>query len=132
MLVDRIQRDFTCCGIVGPEDWISSNYNNINSSAFERGITENLPEQGSYRIPRSCCKVGFDTCLAHVDKITKAGRINEIDGVNTKGCMKKFENFIRDKWYLVVLAGCVLLAVQLLALLFACFFCCAITRQEDK
>jgi len=132
MLVDRIQRDFTCCGIVGPEDWISSYYNNINSSAFERGFSANLPEQGTYRIPQSCCRSDSNICISQVDHIRHNDRFNEIDGLNVEGCVGKIEQFIRDKWQLIVLTGCVVIGVQVFALLFACVLCCAISREEDK
>lgn len=127
LLVDRIQRDFTCCGIVGPEDWISSHFNNISSS--ERGI---IPDQGTYRIPESCCNVDSSACISRVGRIRHIDRFSEIGGLNLEGCIGKFEHFIRDKWQLIVLTGCVLIGVQVFALLFACFLCCAISREEDK
>lgn len=133
LLVDRIQQDFTCCGIVGPEDWINSNFNNINSSSFERGVRVHIPEQGIYRIPHSCCKVG-SRCVTErlVDRIRNTSRLNEIDGLNLDGCIPKFGQFIHDKWQLILLTSCVLVGVQIFALFFACILCCAISRQDDK
>ncbi|KAI2808605.1 hypothetical protein BLOT_006550 [Blomia tropicalis] len=132
LLVDRIQHDFICCGIVGPEDWIHSHYNNMNSSAFERGISAHLPEQGTYRIPTSCCQPDSSECMAKVDRIAHTERLSMIHGLNSAGCMQQFEEFIRHKWQLIILIGCALIGVQVFALLFACVLCCAITRQEDK
>ena len=132
MLVDRIQRDFTCCGIVGPEDWKSSHYNNLNSTAFERGISANLPDYSSYRIPQSCCQTDEPICLSRVNRIDNNDRLKDIQGLNLEGCMNKFEDFIHQKWKLILLIGGVLVGVQVFALLFACFLCCAISRQEDK
>jgi len=133
ILVDRIQRDFTCCGIVGPEDWISAHYNNNKSSAFERGINANLPEQGSYRIPESCCRSDSAICISRVGRVRNGEKnFSSIDGLNLDGCMDKFATFIHEKWQLILLIGCVLIGVQVFALLFACFLCCAITREDDK
>lgn len=131
MLVDRMQRDLSCCGVKGPSDWMNSHYNNVTASAFELGISANLPEQGTYRIPQSCCQPGADNCLERVNRFSTRDVLSSIQGLNTVGCAEKVESFIRDKWALIVLVGCVLIGVQVFALLFACVLCCAISKYDD-
>ncbi|KAF7492744.1 Tetraspanin-9 [Sarcoptes scabiei] len=142
LLVDKIQHYFECCGIVGPEDWISSRYNNQSNESDQImgfnlnpiNINMNLPGQKVYRIPQSCCQAEDESCMAKVENIR--GRdiqnFNDIRGLNTNGCMTKFEDFIRQKQLYVILAGAVLVGVQVLALFFSFCLFCAISRQEDK
>lgn len=134
MLVDRIQQYFACCGIMGPEDWITSSYNNHSSDQFDLGSFVSPPEQRMYRIPKSCCQEDQDSCLNRLENIR--GRdihnLKEIRGLSTEGCMTKFEEFIRKKQFFVILAGVVVVGVQILALIFSLCLVCAISRQEDK
>lgn len=132
LLVDRIQRDFACCGSQGPSDWAKARYNNNNASAFERGISLNLPEQGTYRIPAACCRPGADICLRRAESIKLTDQLSLIEGLHQEGCMKKFERFVQEKWQLIFIVGFVLIGIQVMALLFACIFCCAISRQEEE
>ncbi len=159
-LVDRIQGKFSCCGIVGPADWLSAAYNHGNSSqtsAFERGISAHLPEQGTYRIPSSCCAPlngttgssldqqpinayssvtsTISSCTGRVSRLPHNANdrlLKEIEGLYQTGCIDKFDAFIREKWQLIILVGGLLIGVQVFALLFACFLCCAISREEEK
>lgn len=168
-LVDRIQGKFSCCGIVGPADWLSAAYNHGNSSqtsAFERGISAHLPEQGTFRIPASCCALNatfsgsssrsssvddystdersamnshypptYNSCKARVSRLPANANermLKDIDGLHQTGCIDKFDAFIAEKWQLIILVGGLLIGVQVFALLFACFLCCAISRDEEK
>lgn len=132
ILVDRIQREFECCGSQGPIDWSKARYNNNNSSAFERGVSINLPEQSTYRIPAACCRPGADICLRRVERLKLTDQLTLIDGLYQEGCIKKFERFVEEKWQLISIVGFVLIGIQVTALLFACVFCCAISRQEEE
>ena len=133
ILVDRIQRDFFCCGIDEPKDWFNSQYSKVNSSStFERGISSNSHEQLTYRIPPSCCDSNYPDCVSRVSQLRDTDKITNIKGIYADGCMQKFEQFIREKWYLILFSGCAIVGVQVFALLFACFLCCAISRHEDK
>lgn len=132
ILVDRIQREFTCCGSQGPEDWAKARYNNNNASAFERGISVNVPDQKSYRIPLSCCRPNSTLCIKRVQQVGYTDMLNLIDGLYQEGCMNKFERFVQEKWHFIFIVGFVLIGIQGLALLFACIFCCAISRWEDN
>ncbi|KAH7644165.1 cd81 antigen-like protein [Dermatophagoides farinae] len=138
MLVDRIQRYFSCCGIMGPEDWITSNYNN-QTNEENSNLMNNLPfpmgpDQRIYRIPRSCCQDYEESCPIRLENIR--GRdiqnLKDIRGLNNDGCMSKFEEFIRQKQLFIILAGTILVGVQVLALIFSFCLFCVISRQDDK
>lgn len=165
-LVDRIQGKFSCCGIVGPADWLSAAYNHGNSSqtsAFERGISAHLPEQGTFRIPTSCCATQNGSAISSVQDYSTNDRsslnspypatsfssscttrvsrlpananermLKDIEGLFQTGCIDKFDAFIAEKWQLIILVGGLLIGVQVFALLFACFLCCAISREDEK
>ena len=140
MLVDRIQRYFTCCGIMGPEDWITSNYNNqTNEENFNSMNNLKYPSAGQrmYRIPKSCCQDNedrYNQCIGRVEYLNANDiqNLKEIVGLNNDGCMNKFEDFIRHKQLFVIMAGAILVGVQLLALIFSFCLFCAISRQDDK
>jgi len=132
-LVDRIQRDFECCGSVGPDDWINSSFNSGNKSgATERGISSNPRETVFFRIPHSCCQPSSTTCEERVDRIMTSELVNSFIGIHKDGCIKKFESFIKEKWQWILLTGGILIGVQIFALIFACVLCCAISRVGDK
>ncbi|OTF70891.1 CD81 antigen-like protein [Euroglyphus maynei] len=138
MLVDRIQRYFTCCGIMGPEDWITSNYNNQtmdeNSNMMMMNNLAFAGDQRVYRIPKSCCQDYEESCPFRLENIR--GRdiqnLKDIRGLNNDGCMNKFEDFIRHKQLFIIIAGVILVGVQVLALIFSFCLFCAISRQDDK
>ena len=131
MLVDRIQRDFECCGAGGPEDWMNSSYNK-NSSSMEKGIGSWL---GSFRIPSSCCLLSVTNCEQSIQNLKDIQSVRDLVTNQTifkTGCLDKFENFIKDKWQWILITGGILIGVQVFALIFACVLCCAISRVGDK
>jgi hypothetical protein len=132
MLVDRIQRDFECCGASGPSDWINSSFNTGNKSGgYEKGISAAL-NFGSFRIPHSCCMPSSDACMNKVDRIMTSDGIGSVVGIYTEGCINKFDGFIKEKWLWILITGGVLIGVQIFALIFACVLCCVISRVGDK
>lgn len=131
MLINQVQADFHCCGTEGPKDWIRSSYNNRNVSRFEQGVQANLPEQGTYRIPPSCCDPDQRNCLSRIHRISQNDRLEDITGLYLEGCVEKFETFLQDKWQWILVAVAALIGVQVLALVFACCLCCVIARHDD-
>ena len=138
MLVDRIQRDFECCGAAGPEDWVNSSYNR-NTSGIEFGIGA-LGK--TFNIPTSCCvpsptdtPSSYSSCDNRVRGLrdtTEVKRLVQDQLIFGSGCLEKFENFMKDKWQWILITGAILIGVQVFALIFACVLCCAISRVGDK
>lgn len=130
LLVDRIQRDFECCGWEkGPIDWEWSAYNNrAPSTTPEIGITISSASQAlQTRVPSSCCKVSATFCPPTLT----AGTIDQTTFYTTS-CLKKFKHFVQEKWWFIWIIGGVLIGVQVFALIISCALCCAISRSEDK
>ncbi|CAG2107068.1 unnamed protein product [Medioppia subpectinata] len=134
MLVDRIQRDFDCCGSSGPADWLNASYNKENKShAAERGIGASTALT-PIRIPHSCC---LDPTSRDCERDTERvpitpSEIQNLRSIHQTGCVDKFETFIKEKWQWILITGGILIGVQVFALIFACVLCCAISRVGDK
>ena len=141
MLVDRIQRDFECCGALGPEDWLNASFNTGNKTNQSSGTVEygvgatNLYTPKRLRLPLSCCKIpSSDDCKARTENLVDVNTIREIPQsiIYKSGCLEKFEDFIKEKWQWILITGGILIGVQVFALIFACVLCCAISRVGDK
>ena len=90
---DKIQEEFTCCGVAkGPEDW--------------RG---KLADADS--APDSCCKIEGDDCGKNAIGTNK---------LHSDGCLKKFESFVESNIFLVGGVGLALIIVQLIAVITGC------------
>lgn len=135
MLVDRIQRDFECCGALGPEDWLNSSYNRGNkSSGVDIGVVGTDIHNPKARIPHSCCIPTANDCEQRTRDLNDLNSVRDIPNttIYKTGCLDKFEAFIKVKWQWILITGGILIGVQVFALIFACVLCCAISRVGDK
>ncbi|KAI1296530.1 CD9 antigen [Halotydeus destructor] len=135
MIIDAIQKDFTCCGVKGPSDWATSMYNSGNGTknklVVDYGISGTAAPSGVYRVPKSCCIKNFQNC-ERVRLEVPVKPDTRVVGIHDAGCSDKVNNYIEEQWkWLIIVAG-VLIGVQSFALLFACCLCCAISRDDDK
>jgi len=133
LIVDAIQKDFACCGVKGPSDWAESMYNLPNSTRkfVDYGIPGNNAPSGLYKVPQSCCVKEFVQC-EKVRLEVPLGADSRLNGIYKDGCSSKIDKYIELQWkWLIIVAG-VLISVQFFALIFACFLCICISRDEDK
>ncbi|XP_017779847.1 PREDICTED: CD63 antigen-like [Nicrophorus vespilloides] len=87
----RLQREFRCCGIVGPSDWT------------------NVTGGGDFiELPPSCCKVPGKICTLYSKDI------------HENGCFQPFLEFIEDNSSTIEYVGFVLSALQIIGIVFAC------------
>lgn len=90
---DKIQEEFTCCGVEnGPDDWKN-----------KLGYANSAPD--------SCCTIEEDGCGKDAIGTTK---------LHPKGCLKEFESFVESNIFLVGGVGLALIIVQLIAVITGC------------
>lgn len=134
-LVDKIQRDFQCCGIKSPHDWAASFYNSPskNSSKLDYGIGGSvLAPGGIFKVPASCCVKGYTDCERVRSEVPIAMKTSDIQGVNTVGCWEKLTKYASEHWKWLIVIAAVVIGVQSCAILLTCCLCCAIGRSGDK
>ena len=92
---DKIQEQFTCCGVTEPANW------------------KNATKLGGDDVPDSCCIVEAPQC--------GKGKANKpyVD-IHTKGCLKEFEEFIKSNVFLAGGVGLAIIAIQLIAVIAGC------------
>lgn len=128
--LDSIQKYFHCCGADGPNDWKSSVYNNVDRSSIVNIAISKL--NVGYKVPESCCieRLSTEDC----NKARNEGRsiFTTSTDIYTNGCIEKLIIEIRKNTKLLYVIGAVVIGVEILALLFALFLCCAIRRNRFK
>lgn len=127
--LDSIQKYFRCCGAEGPNDWQSSVYNNADRSSFVNIAISKL--NVAYKVPESCCFEGLSP--EECNSVRNKGLITSIASpvIYTDGCMEKLVNEIKKNIKLVYIVGAGVIGVEILALIFALFLCCAIRRSNN-
>jgi len=105
MIWDEIQLDFQCCGVRGPDDWLTV----LNE-------TESLPT--------SCCKRQTGSIGSFACTITNTNILFD------KGCLDVFGNFVKDHAVTLGTAAMVLAFVQFVGIFFACFLTKQIRDQR--
>ncbi|KAM9230626.1 CD63 antigen [Dugong dugon] len=91
VLLDRMQRDFKCCGADNYTDW------------------ENIlvPKD---RVPDSCCINVTQSCGLHF----------KVTNINTEGCVEKIGGWLRSNVLVVAAAALGIAFVEVLGIVFAC------------
>lgn len=127
--LDSIQKFFHCCGAEGPNDWQSSVYNNADRSSIVNIAISKL--NVAYKVPETCCVEGLSK--EECNSVRKTGFITSIAKpvIYTDGCMEKLVNEIKKHIKLVYIVGAGVIGVEILALIFALFLCCAIRRNNN-
>ena len=92
---DKIQEQFTCCGVNEPADW------------------KNATTLGKNNAPDSCCKIEAPGC--GTGKL-----IDPYTDLYNKGCLKEFEEFIKSNVFLAGGVGLAIIAIQLIAVITGC------------
>lgn len=103
--LDKIQEQFTCCGIKSPEDWLSTPF----------GETTNAPD--------SCCKVESENC--GVGQLVKP-----FTNLNSAGCLSKFYGFVENNAFLVGGVGIGIIIIQLISVIAGCCLAKRMGKEE--
>lgn len=130
-IIDRVQRDMQCCGAKNLTDWSVSRYNQGNRTKLEVGLG-NDRSAINFSVPASCCKIGAPDCETVRRGITLSNLDQKKFSINSDGCLRKLDDFVIQKWTLLILIGMVLIGCQVLALLFTCCFCCFLSGQKNN
>ena len=134
-IVDKIQRNFQCCGVKSPHDWAVSYYNSPskNTSKLDYGIGGVAPSPGGiFKVPPSCCVVGYAECERARSEVPIAMINQDIQGINIQGCWNNLSTYISAQWKWLIIIAAVVIGVQSFAILLACCLCCALGRSGDK
>lgn len=127
--LDSIQKYFHCCGAEGPNDWQSSVYNNADRSSIVNIAISKL--NLGYKVPESCCdeRLSAEDC----NKARNKGVITSITSTDiyNDGCMEKLVNEIKKNTKLIYIIGAGIIGVEIIALIFAIFLCCAIRKNNS-
>lgn len=101
---DRLQNEFDCCGVESYDDWKNSQPN---------------------KPPISCCKdsVSEQECADR--------SYNNTAPINTEGCSKTFEDYLKNKVAIIGGVGIGLAFVQIVGILFACCLARAIRKEYE-
>uniref|UniRef100_A0A8C9AJZ5 Tetraspanin n=1 Tax=Prolemur simus TaxID=1328070 RepID=A0A8C9AJZ5_PROSS len=89
-ILDRMQKDFKCCGAANYTDW------------------ENIPSMGKGRVPDSCCV-----------NVTVGCGIN-FKEIYMEGCVEKIGGWLRKNVLVVAAAALGIAFVEVLGIVFAC------------
>lgn len=128
--LDSIQKYLHCCGADGPNDWQSSVYNNVDRSSVVNIAISKL--NVGYKVPESCCieRLSIEDC----NKTRNEGRsiLTTSTDIYTEGCSDKLINEVKRNTVLLYAISATIVGIEILALLFAVFLCCAIRRKSIK
>ncbi|XP_039747322.1 CD63 antigen-like [Pararge aegeria] len=105
VLWDEVQRDFSCCGVVSPSDWLTP-----------------LDTNASQGVPVSCC--------SHVWGTINTFTCNTTDAFQS-GCAEAFGNWVQKHVGAIGISGIVLVLMQAMAVAGAVWLA-NITRQERE
>jgi len=126
---DTIQQQFECCGSSGPVDWAHSLYNGYNENTKEIGIGAQetaLP----FTIPSSCCRNMADPLCSRT--ITpKFKTVIDESVYFSEGCLRKALSFISSNSLYLLVAGIIIITVEILGIMFSTCLCCTIKKIED-
>jgi len=139
IIVDRIQKDFACCGDKGIYDWHNSRFNTndpyirknhtlTRTLAHETGISST----GPYMVPESCCKTTLAKKECDNQRRLVTGIGETAVGLNKEGCSSKIEQLLEHKWKMVLLVAVGLIGIQILAFVFSCCLCIGLIRRSDE
>jgi len=93
---NKIQDQFTCCGVDGPTDW----RNSTNPDFLNK---DNVPD--------SCCNIEKENCGQNAMNTNK---------IHKDGCLKKFQKFVEGNVFLVGGVGLAVIVVQLISVIAGC------------
>ena len=103
--VDAVQRNFDCCGISGPNDWIPT--------PFFRNNNESLPD--------TCCAGAIDNCNMNSTELHR------------NGCISAIENLLTTNTTAASVAGAlalIILLVEISGIIIAIGLCCCIRSAK--
>ncbi|RWS08323.1 CD81 antigen-like protein, partial [Dinothrombium tinctorium] len=129
-LIDRVQKDFQCCGAKGVEDWSSSRYQQGNKSKIDIGVSKET--HGTFEVPASCCSTERNCDRNRREVTFDSNSKLKATGINREGCSEKVKKFVDEKWQLIITVGVVVAVVQLFALIFAFCLCCALCCFDSR
>ena len=97
---DNVQMGLECCGIVNASDWKQTPFGQKDSGK---------------NVPDSCCRIQSEGC--------GRGKLFDPydDGLHSKGCFEKFENFVKRNLMFVGGAGIAIATIQILMVIAACY-----------
>ena len=131
LVIDAIQRDMQCCGANSYQDWVSSIYNNNNSSKLAIGPGYVNIRGSSFNVPASCCKKDSNNCESARRGITESNFGTKSKDINSEGCFIKLDNYVKEKWSYLITIGLILVGCQIFALLHTCCLCCAVSSSKN-
>ncbi|XP_068687489.1 CD63 antigen-like [Montipora capricornis] len=107
-IIEEVQKEFDCCGANGYKD-----YKTMNIS-------------GEIKFPPSCCK-NATVCPS---TFGQAKNMTDSDFV-TKGCVDKFEKYLKDHIFIIGGVGVGVAFLQLIGILFACCLMRSIKKEYE-
>ncbi|CAH1787421.1 unnamed protein product [Owenia fusiformis] len=108
--IDKLQREFTCCGAVSFEDW---RYSRWLKEAKEKNTTQSIN-----KAPDSCCKTESEGCAVS----------DHPSNINYNGCLTALSNYVKE--HLIILGG-VGIGICFLQIFGIVFACCLAKRIKD-
>ncbi|XP_048218403.1 CD63 antigen [Perognathus longimembris pacificus] len=92
LLLDELQKRFSCCGASNYTDWAK------------------VPDMAKNQVPDSCC----------VNVTVGCGKDFKVEAIHPKGCVESIGVFLRKKVLLVAAAALGITFVEVLGIVFAC------------
>ncbi|RDD47510.1 Tetraspanin-5 [Trichoplax sp. H2] len=122
-LIDFIQRQFRCCGVVGYKDWDANIYFNC---------TKSNPSREACGVPFSCCRNSTINTQCGYDVRSQGASNSVIDRIYTTGCVDNVVAFLKDNLYVVAGVAIGIGVTQLLAIMCSFRLINDIQRQMNK
>lgn len=104
-IIDKVQRDFECCGVTNYHDWNDNIYFNCSQETTE-----------SCGVPSSCCKKDKDNkqCGYKIREDTPEKRTEAEDVIYTRGCAEGFSEWVEKN---IILIGAIALGVAVVQIM---------------
>lgn len=135
---------FQCCGANGPNDWLSSRFNEASrktiagaetaaSAADDKTINmEVSSSQAFYTIPRSCCVHSIDEPACDAARVLPIAAPIDGQAMHLHGCTDKLVSAFQENVSTLFAIALSVLSVELLGLIFSLVLCCSIRKSDYK
>lgn len=120
-LFDTIQAKLHCCGAEHATDW-------TRGKGYNMGVSGN-PNQ--YNIPESCCREGISSedCRSATHDV-KVGSEPNRRFIYDNGCYTMIYEKLKESCCIILIAGGVILGIQLLGLILGLILACSMNRSH--
>ncbi|CEF71403.1 BcDNA.LD19727 [Strongyloides ratti] len=132
-VIDRLQRDFECCGVNSYRDWLKTSWS-IDKEGLDEGIELGIGGNTYGRVPTSCCNINglneYDTNCGVSFNNLELWTYERF--LNIDGCVNAIKLKAKQHVSLAVALSVFISAVQLFGIFLTMTYCCCINKGALK